>query len=837
MSVSPDQLGEIHRKIVSTFHNHPAISISPSKGDPPEQYEITYTIAGYCRTGRGEPRLADEHRVELTIPFGFPHFPPSCKPKTDIFHPDFDPAAVCLGDFWQPGSEIAELVIHLGRLINGEIYSSDNAFNEEAAKWYGEHRHLFPLASISWQPVSPPESPAEKSLSQIDTIEDDDLASDFDLLSLDGLPVGKPSASSGGSPKVEVPAAEDLSYLQLLHGRKKYFKLRQHFADHPPRSSEAQELFTRCSAEIDRAEELYRSARTVESAGNLKNASRLYAEVGTIASDYPGLDNDQRRTDESLALLKKDSAESPQRSTLPELAELETGEEPPPPPLKGNRKNGNKRDLPGKPPAPVAKVPSQRFGTKALVLTLGGLAAVAAGSYLAVDFYDARTLKTAGEELARCRSEIDAQRFEEAKGLCESALGKSKPMLFLNNGKGEELAKSINDVLGSETLSQGLAGNILVDGKYLPRKEAEALIAFNKLRQEAEAMFDEQKWGEAEERYRQLLTLVEKGGPKTADAVKVISDRLAFLRFAKVFASANLLIGQSRWQEATAELQKAKALLEALPEEERQKHQLELNAAMAKCNFEEFRRLGDEFFSKADWRSAINTYKSVLPTAEENSLASRETLAELKENIARAELYAAIDMGNKAFASGNWEAAIAEYNKAGTILSSHLETLKQVDAQFTRRRIDRIILQTMVIRDRQAAQTAEMDQKDPVAARNIHRQLVATLNNSGFVGEEEFAEVKKSSLVSIEALERKIYLNERERYLRDNFRKLFGQNYPAAVAENLTNVQIFFVKEADGKLIFKMQCQETGPGRPLTLVMFYAYDKSASSWAFHSEPQ
>ena len=839
MSVSPDQLGDIHRKIQQTFHNHPALSIRPTKGDPPEQYEITYAIEGYGKTGRGEPKITKEHRIELTIPFGFPHFPPSCKPKTDTFHPDFDPAAICLGDFWQPGSELTDLFVHIGRLINGELYSTDNAFNEEAAKWYGEHRHLFPLAEIPWRSVQAAESRGEKTQPQIDTIEEGDLASDFDLLLLDEASLGSPPIAKGAErAKDEIPAAEDLSYLQLLDARKKYCKLRQHLTDQPPRSTEAKELFARCNAAIDKAEELHRSATMVETAGNLKNATRLFLEVASIVSDFPGVENDQRRCEESLALLKKEALEQAPR-TVTHLAENEHEQDSSPPPLKGVKKNGIKREAPSKEPTAVAKVASPRFSAKTLAVTLGACVALAACAYFALDFYDAENLKTAGADLARCRSDIEAQRFEEAKGACEHALSSSKPLLFFNKGKSDELVRDTNEVLASESLRQGLAGNVLIDGKFLPRKEAEALIAFTKLRKEAERLFTEEKWGEAEESYRQLLAQTEKNGGTSAPtgAIKEINDKLAFLRFAKVFAAANALIGESRWQEATAELQKAKAQLDALPEEDRQRYQLELNAAMAKCNFEEFRRLGDEFFSKADWRSAINTYKSVLPSAEEERLASRETLAELKENIARAELYAAIDLGNKAFASGNWEAAITEYNKAGTILSSHLETLKAVDAQFTRRKIDRIILQTMVIRDRQAAQTAEMDQKDPVAARNVYRQLVKILSNSAFASEEEFAEVKKSSLAAIESLDRKIYLNERERYLRDNFRQLFQQNYPAAVSENLTNAQVSFVKEAQGKLIFKMQCQETGQGRPLTLVMFYAYDKGANIWAFYSEPQ
>ncbi len=262
-----------------------------------------------------------------------------------------------------------------------------------------------------------------------------------------------------------------------------------------------------------------------------------------------------------------------------------------------------------------------------------------------------------------------------------------------------------------------------------------------------------------------------------------------------------------------------------------------MSSALAKCNFEEFRKQGDEFFSKADWLNAISTYKSVLPNVEEGKVASQETLDALRENISRAELYATIDMGNKAFINGAWDEAIKEYNKAGSILTANQETIKLADSQVTRKKIDRIILQTTLIRDRQAAKIQQDDKKDLTAARNIYRQIVANINHSGFAAEDEFLETKKTSIATIQVLDEKIYQAEKEQYLKDNFRSLFVTNYPSAISENLNNPAITYAKEVDGRMIFKMQCTETGRGRPLTLVMFYAYDKIGNRWEFFSEKQ
>jgi len=304
-----------------------------------------------------------------------------------------------------------------------------------------------------------------------------------------------------------------------------------------------------------------------------------------------------------------------------------------------------------------------------------------------------------------------------------------------------------------------------------------------------------------------------------------------------VFSSASVLLASNKWQEAASEIKKARTLLESLPEKDRQRYAVELSSALAKCNFEDFRKQGDDFFSKADWQNAISSYKSVLPTVEEGKTATQESINALRENMSRAELYATIDLGNKAFISGAWNEAIQEYNKAVSILTANQGTIKLADSQVTRKKIDRIILQTTIIRDRQAAKILQDDKKDLAAARTAFRQIVATITNSGFAAEDEFLETKKTSIAAIQALDEKIYQTDKEQYLKDNFRTIFAANYPSANPDNLNNPTITYVKEVRGKMIFKMQCTETGRGRPLTLVMFYSYDKANNRWDFFSDQQ
>ncbi len=849
MSISQDQLSEIYRRLSESFLSHPAISIIPMKGDPPEQYEIIYKIAGFSKSGKEEARLTTDHRVELTIPFGFPHFPPSCKPKSDIYHPDFDPAAICLGDFWQQHSQIPDLIVFIGKLINGESYSTTNAFNEEAAAWYQSNRDAFPIADIKWSDGdNQPTESTGNSIRQIDTIDDDDLSPDFNFLALESSSTAVEPAPSTAAPAHNAQSTLDFVLLQHLESEKKYFKIRQILENSSIVSDQAKIISAQCEGEIQKAQELFRAAERAEKVENFKNAFRLYEEVGAIISDFPALEESKFRVSQALAIPKGEP-----KNDFTDLKKLLSAVEPedapsrPDPPKKGPSKRkaqlfpAKEEDSLGEKERFRSKVAVGKFDNNfrrklGFYILPGFLCAICLGCglYYFISLYRFDNAETSFKQ---CSTFFANDRFTEAKLSCDSALDSLNGIRFMLKTPIDELQGNIQGILVSEKLAQGLSGNILVDGKYLNKKDAAFVSSYRQLLKEGEDFFNQEDWTQAEERLSKVLALTDKSVLISAAAVEEIKSKLSFTRFSKVFSSANNFLTQQKWQEAAAEIKKAKAQLESLPEKDRQKYALELSSALAKCNFEEFRRQGDNFFSKEDWLNAISSYKSVLPTVEEGKVATQETIDALRANISRAELYATMDLGNKAFISSSWDEAIQQYNKAVSILTANQGALSASDAQATRKKIDKIILQTTIIRDRQIAKTHQEDKKDLTAARNIYRQIIANINKSGFADEEEFLETKKTSITIVQDLDEKIYQADKEKYLKDNFRTLFGANYPTAIPEHLNNPIITYVKAVDGKMIFKMQCTETGQGRPLSLVMFYAYDKASNHWAFFSEHQ
>jgi hypothetical protein len=72
---------------------------------------------------------------------------------TPVFHPNFDDASVCIGDFWAASEGLDDLVVRIGRMIAYQEYNTRSPLNGLAAKWAAEHPSLLPIDD---QIVAPP---------------------------------------------------------------------------------------------------------------------------------------------------------------------------------------------------------------------------------------------------------------------------------------------------------------------------------------------------------------------------------------------------------------------------------------------------------------------------------------------------------------------------------------------------------------------------------------------------------------------------------------------------------------------------------------------------------
>lgn len=132
-------------QLVQRFSGWPLIQITGTAGMPPEVYRFAYNIKGLFVAANGEIQERLQHHLEVNLSLGYPRRAPQCRMLTPVFHPNFDDATVCIGDFWAASEGLDDLVIRIGRMIAYQEFNTKSPLNGLAAKWAEQHAHLFPV--------------------------------------------------------------------------------------------------------------------------------------------------------------------------------------------------------------------------------------------------------------------------------------------------------------------------------------------------------------------------------------------------------------------------------------------------------------------------------------------------------------------------------------------------------------------------------------------------------------------------------------------------------------------------------------------------------------------
>ena len=476
MGAETQLLVVIYEEIATHFSNHPFIAVQPVNGSPPDQYEVTYSNQGIYKDDKGHLQHSSRHVVSISIPFGFPHFPPHCRPLTPIFHPDFDPAAISLGEFWNSGRSIPDLIVFIGRMINGELFSNENSFNREAAAWYRDHADRLPFARLESHSDAntdaslPRESPSEPI--EIDMIEDADFHPSLSEIELLHTDVSAKTQSDNATANLAMqPDPEvDIETIWLLSGQKRFYQL-LNILKNPAGNMTLdgkEELVDRINTSIHEARQIHREGEEFEHRGLPGKALEKYTAVEELVSDFPKIEEDIRRTEQAKDL----------------LGDWVQGKEDthPQEPVSLTSKSGTgkkKRHSGDAPSADRSESKSNRFQLSRInfipVAIFAGLMIITAPPAY-VYFSDTGRYNRAEQLYSECTAQLNTRRFKEASQACNSALKLAQDITIIKKQEGTELIGKIDALLNSEDLRQGLVGNILVNGTYLPRSLADSLI-------------------------------------------------------------------------------------------------------------------------------------------------------------------------------------------------------------------------------------------------------------------------------------------------------------------------------------------------------------------------
>jgi len=155
MTLSPriKRLTQDYELLRSRFAGWPIIQITGTAGLPPEVYRFTYSLRGLFVASSGEILERDRHVLEVNLSLGYPRRAPQCRMLTPVFHPNFDDASVCIGDFWAASEGLDELLIRVGRMIAYQEYNTKSPLNGLAAKWAAQNQQLLP---VDTHEIAPP---------------------------------------------------------------------------------------------------------------------------------------------------------------------------------------------------------------------------------------------------------------------------------------------------------------------------------------------------------------------------------------------------------------------------------------------------------------------------------------------------------------------------------------------------------------------------------------------------------------------------------------------------------------------------------------------------------
>jgi len=149
MSSNESRLIADHQEVVRTLRLYDNITLINTSGDPIDEYDIEYKLRGYIIAANDKISISKNHRIKIKIPFGYPHFPPTIKPLSPIFHPEIDEKVVPIANYWEESRSLPNLILHIGNMICGNSYNLEAPFNLKAAKYYEEHQENLPLDSLS----------------------------------------------------------------------------------------------------------------------------------------------------------------------------------------------------------------------------------------------------------------------------------------------------------------------------------------------------------------------------------------------------------------------------------------------------------------------------------------------------------------------------------------------------------------------------------------------------------------------------------------------------------------------------------------------------------------
>jgi len=791
MTTGSQQVSEDYEQLKELLELYPNISIVKTEGQPPDSYEIEYNLRGYTKEGNAPIGIGQTHRVRLSLPFGYPHFAPTAKPLTSVFHPDFDPGAIRLADYWQQNPSLPELVLHIGEMICGIVYNLDDPFNQEAAEWYKNQQAQLPLDTVSIADIEAMDSPLD-----LDVLDDDNLIS-LGLEESDTFFIAQPPADR-----------VNIQYIRNLIEENNIFTANRMLTDLPADTSaaEREEMQLHIGKVLRKVDQLFKLAEQLESMSKLTEAMEVVDNIRSLAADAPGADALKRRLQQAMLAAPFASA-----SGKPGKAEAKSATSASSPP---SDKRASK-------PAPRLELPSFKpILTAILVLAV-------AASCIFLYFKDQDTLSQSQASLLRGQQLIEKKQFHQALETLEKAKAILSDLTILRFRKSEQ-EQAINNQISISDLQEGLQGRILHQGEYIPASSVPFLGELNALTDQAQSLAEQNKIAEALVLYRQALkfaTDLSLGNKQTS-----IGETIHSLELRHSLALAEKAEQNKNWDEAVASYRKALSLTDKTMN---LSVTSDITNRMTAAIFNHELDLSKKAFAQSQWRDAIRYLERAQQTIDANpSVVSEKDRQDLHQRLISSRLYFMLSTAREAYQQKKWAQSIDNYQNALKLLNREPDIGKLYGESPDK--IEMTLLMVKIAQIQDQIFDGERRKEDPTVTLSRYREILRLIKESAHQDDPAVKNVAQRASEKIDKQHEVLLQQEKAAWLEENFEDIFRANYPTFKGSKLSQPKAVFAQKIGSRLVFTLTCMERSAGSSSKLELNYQFDISTGRWSvFH----
>ena len=789
MAMGSQQIAEDYEQLKDLLELYPNISIIKTEGQPPDNYEIEYTLRGFIKEEDNTISIGQKHRVRLSLPFGYPHFAPIAKPLTPIFHPDIDPAAIRLADRWQQNPSLPDLVLHIGEMICGNIYTLEDPFNQEAADWYAHQQKQLPLDSISIADI-------EETDVSLDSLVDDTFAS-LGLESDDFLKPEKPVD------------AEDIAYIRDLVAQNKIFTANKLLSELPATASfpDREDVQQEIGKALRKTDQLFKLAEQLEDMAKFDEAIEVADNLLAIAADAPGAEALRTRIQQSFQLTQSVGISSRQEERIEKTPEKKEK----PTPSKDRVKLVRwKNSLPIKPILLV-------------LLVLG--AAIASVSFY---FKDQTILNQSQASLLKGQLLLDKKQFDQSLEALEEAKGLLSRLTILRFRKSSQ-EQEINALINSSELQEGLKGRVLYQGEYIPSGLASDQEKLTVLTDQAQLLAGQNKLVESLTLYRQALKFATDHNLGKQQAV--INEIIQSLELRHTLAVAERAEQDKNWDEAAAAYRKALTLSGNI---KNLGTASDITHRMTAATFRHELDQSKKAFNQSQWKETVKYLEQAQQAINLNSnVVTEKERQDLRRLLINAHLYLMLSTAREAYEQRNWPQAIEDYQNALNLLAREPDSAENMLGE-SLGKIEKTLLMVKIAQIQDLLLVAE-GKSDPNAVLTHCKEIQQLIKTSNHQTDPAVKTVLQKINEKIEKQQELFVQSEKIAWLEEHFEEIFRANYPTFKGSKLMQPKAVFLKKIGNKIIFTLTCLERSQGSSSKLELNYQFDSSNGKWSVYND--